>query len=89
MRLGSPARPYVFSARYRPTGEAAQASSGSLEEFLASGPTPVCIGFGSMSQRSPEATTRLVLDAVRRSGVRAILLSGWGGLTAAERPATK
>jgi UDP:flavonoid glycosyltransferase YjiC (YdhE family) len=59
-----------------------------LEAFLASGPKPVCIGFGSMSQRDPEATTRLVLDAVARSGQRAILLSGWGGLTATERPAT-
>lgn len=59
-----------------------------LEAFLAAGPRPVCIGFGSMSQRDPEATTRLVLDAVARSGQRAILLAGWGGLTAAERPAT-
>lgn len=59
-----------------------------LEAFLADGPRPVCIGFGSMSQRAPEATTRLVLDAVARSGQRAVLLSGWGGLTAAERPRT-
>ena len=57
-----------------------------LEAFLAEGPRPICIGFGSMSQRDPESTTRLVLDAVARSGQRAILLSGWGGLTATERP---
>lgn len=34
-RLGSPARPYVFSGRYRPTGEVETARPGSLEEFLA------------------------------------------------------
>jgi UDP:flavonoid glycosyltransferase YjiC (YdhE family) len=59
-----------------------------LEEFLATGTKPVCIGFGSMSQTDPEATTRLILDAVARSGQRAILLSGWGKLTASERPNT-
>lgn len=59
-----------------------------LEAFLDAGPKPVCIGFGSMSQRDPKATTRLVLDAVARSGQRAILLSNWGGLTAHERPKT-
>lgn len=34
-RLGSPARPYVFSARYRPTGEPEAAHPGSVEYFLA------------------------------------------------------
>ncbi|HRI71652.1 MAG TPA: glycosyltransferase, partial [Polyangium sp.] len=56
-----------------------------LEEFLAAGSKPVCIGFGSMSQTAPEEATRLVLDAVARSGVRAVLLSGWGRLEAKER----
>jgi len=59
-----------------------------LEAFLADGPKPVCIGFGSMSQTAPEEATRLVLDAVALSGQRAILLSGWGGLTAIEKPKT-
>ncbi|MBK9263174.1 MAG: glycosyltransferase family 1 protein [Polyangiaceae bacterium] len=57
-----------------------------LEAFLAAGPKPICIGFGSMSQRDPEATTRLVLDAIARSGQRAILIAGWGGLQVNERP---
>jgi len=35
-----------------------------LEEFLAAGPKPVCIGFGSMSQTAPEEATRLVWAAV-------------------------
>jgi hypothetical protein len=34
-RLGSPERPYVFSARYRPAGPAASVPPGSLEYFLA------------------------------------------------------
>jgi sterol 3beta-glucosyltransferase len=59
-----------------------------LEEFLAAGPKPICIGFGSMSQTAPEEATRLVLAAVEQSGQRAILLSGWGGLTAKEFPKT-
>jgi len=49
-----------------------------LDEFLQSGPPPVCIGFGSMSHRDPEATMRLVLEALRMTGQRAIVLSGWG-----------
>lgn len=51
-----------------------------LVDFIASGPPPVCIGFGSMSSSDPEALSQLVLRAVRRAGVRAVLLSGWGGL---------
>lgn len=51
-----------------------------LVDFMAAGPPPVGIGFGSMSSRNPEALTELVVDAVRRAGLRAVLLSGWGGL---------
>lgn len=59
-----------------------------LEHFLADGPAPVYIGFGSMAGGDPAATTRLVLDAVQRAGVRAVLARGWGGIAAAEAPAT-
>jgi len=52
-----------------------------LVDFIVAGPKPVCIGFGSLSSRDPEQLSTLVLDAVRRrAGVRAVLLSGWGGL---------
>jgi UDP:flavonoid glycosyltransferase YjiC (YdhE family) len=51
-----------------------------LASFLAAGPPPVCIGFGSMTSEDPAAMSTLVLEAVRRAGVRAVLLSGWGGL---------
>lgn len=51
-----------------------------LEAFLDAGPPPVCIGFGSMTSEDPAALGRLTADAARRVGVRAVLLSGWGGL---------
>jgi sterol 3beta-glucosyltransferase len=53
-----------------------------LEAFLARGGPVVSIGFGSMASATPETVTALVLGAVRRAGVRAVLLSGWGGLAA-------
>lgn len=59
-----------------------------LRNFLEAGSPPVYIGFGSMSSREPEATTRLVIEALRRVGQRAILLSGWGGLQETDLPDT-
>jgi sterol 3beta-glucosyltransferase len=54
-----------------------------LAEFLAAGPPPVYIGFGSMAGRNPERLTRAALDAVAATGCRAVLATGWGGLEAA------
>ncbi|WP_438019114.1 glycosyltransferase [Sorangium sp. So ce315] len=51
-----------------------------LDRFLAAGEPPIAIGFGSMTSHDPGATTRLLVDAVVRSGRRAVLLSGWAGL---------
>ena len=51
-----------------------------LCRFTEAGPPPVFIGFGSMPLRDPQQTTRLVLRALERSGQRAILHAGWGGL---------
>jgi sterol 3beta-glucosyltransferase len=53
-----------------------------LRAFLDAGEPPVYVGFGSMAGRDPAATARLVLEAVRLSGVRAVVASGWGGLAA-------
>jgi sterol 3beta-glucosyltransferase len=58
-----------------------------LVEFLASGSPPVYIGFGSMGSRKPEETADLVLQAIDRTGQRAILQAGWGGLSRADVPA--
>ncbi|MCS6825019.1 MAG: glycosyltransferase, partial [Caldilinea sp.] len=54
--------------------------SPALEAFLANGPPPVYVGFGSMSDRKPEETAQIVVEALRRSGQRGILAAGWQGL---------
>ena len=51
-----------------------------LADFLAAGPPPVYVGFGSMSSRNPEATANLILDALARAGQRGIIHAGWSGL---------
>jgi sterol 3beta-glucosyltransferase len=58
-----------------------------LTDFLSAGPSPVYIGFGSVGSRNPEQTTKLILKAVEMSGQRAVLASGWGGLSQADLPA--
>jgi sterol 3beta-glucosyltransferase len=57
-----------------------------LAEFLEAGPRPVYVGFGSMSNRDPEKTANLVLEALARSRQRGVILSGWGGLRKADLP---
>jgi sterol 3beta-glucosyltransferase len=57
-----------------------------LTDFLQAGPQPVYIGFGSIGNRDPRKTTDLVLEALKRTEQRAILLSGWGGLEKADLP---
>ena len=51
-----------------------------LETFLNEGPPPVYIGFGSMADKEPERMTQIAIDALRLSGQRGILSSGWSGL---------
>ncbi|MFI5935511.1 glycosyltransferase [Actinoplanes sp. NPDC051494] len=55
--------------------------------FLAAGPPPVFIGFGSMAPGQGERLAGPVLGAVRRAGVRAIVQAGWSGLRAGGNPA--
>jgi sterol 3beta-glucosyltransferase len=52
----------------------------SLTEFLSRGEPPVYFGFGSIFGRYPKQVTEILLEAVRRTGVRAIFARGWGGL---------
>jgi len=52
----------------------------SLLRFLAAGPPPVFLGFGSMPLRDPGRTTDLILEALALSGQRSVLQAGWGGL---------
>ncbi|QTZ92411.1 glycosyltransferase [Streptomyces auratus] len=57
-----------------------------VENFLAAGPPPVFLGFGSMAGGDGERLGALAADALRRAGLRGILQSGWAGLTAPEHP---
>ena len=44
------------------------------------------MGFGSMGERRPAETTALVVEALRQTGRRAVLVTGWGGLDATDLP---
>jgi sterol 3beta-glucosyltransferase len=56
--------------------------SAALLDFLQHGTPPVYVGFGSTGDRSAAAqTTDLVIEALRRSGQRGILATGWGGIS--------
>lgn len=57
-----------------------------LIEFIESGTPPIYIGFGSMNNRDPEATTKIIVEAVQKSEQRAIIQSGWGGLQSNDLP---
>ncbi|KAE9377675.1 glycosyltransferase family 1 protein [Stipitochalara longipes BDJ] len=51
-----------------------------LAEFLAAGPPPVYIGFGSIVVDDPNAMTKMIFEAVKKTGQRALVSKGWGGL---------
>lgn len=57
-----------------------------LEAFINDGKPPIYIGFGSMADRDAAKNTRIVVDALIRSGERGILATGWGGLTNTSLP---
>ncbi len=49
-----------------------------LVEFLAAGPSPVYIGFGSIFVEDPDVLTKLIFEAVKKASVRALVSKGWG-----------
>lgn len=53
-----------------------------MAAFLDAGPPPVYIGFGSIVVDDPNAMTKLIFDAVKKSGQRALVSKGWGGFGA-------
>jgi len=59
-----------------------------LVRFLAEGPAPVYVGFGSMVAENAESFTRTVIEGIQQAGVRAVLATGWGGLRASDLPAS-
>jgi UDP:flavonoid glycosyltransferase YjiC (YdhE family) len=59
-----------------------------LIDFLDAGPAPIYIGFGSMPDKDARQTTQLIADALRITGQRCVLLSGWSGLGREQLPET-
>lgn len=53
-----------------------------LATFLSAGPPPVYIGFGSIVVDDPNAMTKLIFEAVKKTGQRALVSKGWGGFGA-------
>lgn len=73
---------YLFydDAGWRPPAE--------LVNFIHSGDAPIYVGFGSIQDRRPAETTRLILSALKKTRQRAVLLSGWSGLGQIDLPDT-
>ena len=62
--------------------EAGWQPSAQLLDLLQAGPPPVYVGFGSLGdEETAGETTALAIDALKRSGQRGILASGWSGMT--------
>jgi len=56
--------------------------------FLDAGDAPVYVGFGSMLNKNPEDVAKIVLEALKMSGQRGVIASGWGGLSQSDLPDT-
>jgi hypothetical protein len=50
-----------------------------LKKFLDEGEPPVYIGFGSIVVDDPDQFTKLIFEAIKMAGVRALVSKGWGG----------
>ena len=58
-----------------------------LMDFLQAGKPPVYVGFGSVGNPTRAAqTTQLVIEALKRSGQRGVLATGWNAMTRVEEP---
>ena len=59
--------------------------SGGLLDFLQSGTPPVYVGFGSLGDATQAVQmTRLVIEALKSSGQRGVLATGWSGMSKIE-----
>ncbi len=57
-----------------------------VARFLAAGPPPVYVGFGSMPTDDPVSMTKVLLAALEQVGCRGIIATGAGGLSGASVP---
>ncbi|KAB5570180.1 glycosyltransferase family 28 domain-containing protein [Coniochaeta sp. 2T2.1] len=51
-----------------------------LSKFLDAGEEPIYIGFGSIVVDDPTKFTKMIFEAVKLAGVRALVSKGWGGI---------
>ena len=71
---------YKVCGYWFPPPQAGWVPPAAISRFLEEGPAPLYVGFGSMASADPARMTGIVLDALKATGHRAILASGWGGL---------
>ncbi|KAF2091987.1 glycosyltransferase family 1 protein [Saccharata proteae CBS 121410] len=57
-----------------------------LTKFLDAGPPPIYIGFGSIVVDDPDNFTKMIFEAVKEAGVRALVSKGWGGIGGGDTP---
>lgn len=67
----------VHLTGYWQLNETAWQPPSDLQAFISAGDPPVFIGFGSMSSGDPARLTNIVFEAIRLSGVRAVIGAGW------------
>jgi UDP:flavonoid glycosyltransferase YjiC (YdhE family) len=86
------ARPWDWHENVQITGflflddESGWSPPQALVDFLKAGPPPVYIGFGSMVTGKEDEVSQIAFEALRISGQRGIILSGWGGVGKGETP---
>jgi UDP:flavonoid glycosyltransferase YjiC (YdhE family) len=51
-----------------------------LDIFLKAGDPPVYIGFGSIVVDNPAKLTKIIFDAIRQTGQRALISKGWANI---------
>ncbi|KAF4169706.1 hypothetical protein CNMCM6936_006865 [Aspergillus lentulus] len=55
-----------------------------LVKFLQDGPPPIYVGFGSIVVDNPTKLTKIVFEAIVKTGQRALVNKGWGNIGAGE-----
>jgi sterol 3beta-glucosyltransferase len=55
-----------------------------LASFLADGPPPICVSLGTVRGEDPDKMGRMVTEAVRLAGVRAVIVRAGGSLEVAD-----
>jgi sterol 3beta-glucosyltransferase len=75
---------YIITGAWRLSHD--DAPSDGLRSFVEKGEAPIYVGFGSMASRCPNELSSIVVDAVRKSGRRAVIAGGWSGLARVDDP---